>query len=55
LKSGAPGANRTRDKVNQFSRFGKVKTAAWNLFAQHIQRNPIPSMFEPGDGPDVKV
>jgi glucose-6-phosphate 1-dehydrogenase len=28
---------RLRDGVNQFSRFGKAKTAAWNLFAQHIQ------------------
>jgi glucose-6-phosphate 1-dehydrogenase len=28
--------NRWHDGVNQFSRFGKAKTAAWNLFAQHI-------------------
>jgi glucose-6-phosphate 1-dehydrogenase len=27
---------RWHDGVNQFSRFGKAKTAAWNLFAQHI-------------------
>src|ERR1022692_1823729 len=28
---------RLHDGVNQFSRFGKTKTAAWNQFAQHIQ------------------
>jgi glucose-6-phosphate 1-dehydrogenase len=28
--------NRWHDGVNQFSRFGKANTAAWNLFAQHI-------------------
>jgi glucose-6-phosphate 1-dehydrogenase len=28
--------NRWHDGVNQFSRFGKAKTTAWNLFAQHI-------------------
>ena len=28
---------RLHDGVNQFSRFGKAKTAAWNLFAPHIQ------------------
>jgi len=27
---------RLRDGVNRFSRFGKLKTAAWNKFAQHI-------------------
>ena len=27
---------RLHDGVNQFSRFGKVKTAAWNQFAAHI-------------------
>jgi len=34
--------NRWHDGVNQFSRFGKAKTAAWNLFAQHIH-------YQPGD------
>ena len=33
---------RLHDGVNQFSRFGKAKTAAWNQFAQHIQ-------YQPGD------
>src|ERR1039458_7236556 len=28
--------HRLRDGVNQFSRFGKAKTAAWSQFAQHI-------------------
>jgi hypothetical protein len=28
--------NRWHDGVNRFSRFGKAKAAAWNLFAQHI-------------------
>jgi len=28
--------NRWHDGVNQFSRFGKAKTVAWNLFAQHL-------------------
>ena len=27
---------RLHDGVNQFSRFGKAKAAAWNQFAQHI-------------------
>ena len=29
--------HRLHGGVNQFSRFGKAKTAAWNQFAQHIQ------------------
>src|SRR5271156_6588025 len=29
--------HRLHDGVNQFSRFGKAKSAAWNQFAQHIQ------------------
>ncbi len=33
---------RLHDAVNQFSRFGKAKTAAWNQFAQHIH-------YQPGD------
>ena len=28
--------HRLHDGVNQFSRFGKAKAAAWNQFAQHI-------------------
>jgi glucose-6-phosphate 1-dehydrogenase len=33
---------RLHDGVNQFSRFGKAKAAAWNQFAQHIH-------YQPGD------
>jgi glucose-6-phosphate 1-dehydrogenase len=29
--------HRLHDGVNQFSRFGKTKTAVWNQFAQHIR------------------
>lgn len=34
--------HRLRDGVNQFSRFGKPREAAWNQFAQHIH-------YQPGD------
>jgi glucose-6-phosphate 1-dehydrogenase len=34
--------HRLHDGVNQFSRFGKTKTAAWNQFAAHIH-------YQPGD------
>ena len=33
---------RLHDGVNQFSRFGKAKAAAWNQFAQHVH-------YQPGD------
>ncbi len=33
---------RLHDGVNQFSRFGKARTAAWNQFARHIH-------YQPGD------
>jgi len=33
---------RLHDGVNQFSRFGKAKAAAWNQFAKHIR-------YQPGD------
>ena len=33
---------RLHDGVNQFSRFGKARSAAWNQFAQHIH-------YQPGD------
>src|ERR1039458_6751737 len=37
-----PLRHRLHDGVNQFSRFGKAKAAAWNQFAQHIH-------YEQGD------